>query len=148
MKFRTKLLSAGKTAAGIEVPPKVLESLGTSKKPPVRVTIKGHTYRSTVATVMGKYMIGVSAENRLAAGVTPGEMLEVDLELDTQPRELELPADFAKALRGDARAKKAFEALSYSGKNRWVAPIANGKTPETRQRNIDKAMSALRASKG
>src|SRR6267378_3923079 len=81
MRFRTKLLSAGKTAAGIEVPTKVLESLGTSKKPPVRVTIKGHTYRSTVATVMGKYMIGVSAENRLAAGVTPGDMMDVDLEL-------------------------------------------------------------------
>ena len=141
-------MSAGKTAAGIEVPTKVLESLGTSKKPAVSVTIKGHTYRSTVATVMGKYMIGVSAENRLAAGVTPGEMVDVELELDTKPREVEVPPDFAKALAKDARAKKTFDDLSFSGKTRWVAPIANGKTPETRQRNIDKAMAALRAGKG
>jgi hypothetical protein len=144
MRYRTKLLSAGKTAAGIEVPPKVLESLGTSKKPAVSVTIKGHTYRSTVATVMGKYMIGVSAENRLAAGVSPGDMLDVDIELDTQVREVEVPPDFRKALDRDARAKKAFEGLSYSGKTRWVAPVANGKTPETRQRNIEKAIKALR----
>jgi uncharacterized protein YdeI (YjbR/CyaY-like superfamily) len=93
---------------------------------------------------MGKYMIGVSAENRLAAGVSPGEMLDVDLELDTQAREVEVPPDFRKALDRDARAKKAFEGLSYSGKTRWVAPVANGKTPETRQRNIDKAIKALR----
>ena len=148
MRYRTKLLSAGKTAAGIEVPLKVLESLGASKKPAVKVTINSHTYRSTVATVMGKYMIGVSAENRLAAGVTPGEMMDVELELDTQPREVAVPPDFAKALDRDAKAKKAFEGLSYSGKTRWVAPIANGKTPETRQRNIDKAISALREGKG
>ena len=147
MRYRTKLLSAGKTAAGIEVPPKVLELLGSSKKPAVKVTINGHTYRSTVATVMGKYMIGVSAENRLAAGITPGEMVDVELERDTQPREVAVPPDFAKALDRDARAKKAFEGLSFSGKTRWVAPIANGKTPETRQRNIEKAITALRGTK-
>jgi hypothetical protein len=147
MRYRTKLLSAGKTAAGIEVPAKVLESLGTSKKPAVKVTINGdHSYRSTVATVMGKYMIGVSAENRLAAGVTPGEMLDVDLELDTQPREVSVPAEFAKVLAKDARAKKVFEGLSYSKKQAHVLPIANAKTEETRQRNIDKAMKALRES--
>jgi Bacteriocin-protection, YdeI or OmpD-Associated/Domain of unknown function (DUF1905) len=147
VRFRTKILAAGKTAAGIEVPPKVVEGLGSTKVPPVRVTIRGYTYRSTVAVMGGKFMIGVSNENRKAAGVAAGETVDVDLELDTQPRELELPADFAKALDRNARAKKFFEGLSYSKKQRFVLPVANGKTPETRQRNIDKAMSALREGK-
>jgi hypothetical protein len=145
VRFRTKLLSAGKTAAGIEVPTKVVEALSSSRKPAVSVTINGgHTYRSTVAVVGGRFMIGVSAENRQAAGVVPGEMLEVDLELDTQPREVTVPRELAKALARDPRAKKAFESLSYSGKQRHVLPIANAKTDETRQRNIDKAIKALR----
>jgi hypothetical protein len=148
MRFRTKILAAGKTAAGIEVPPKVVEALGSSKVPLVRVTINGgHTYRSAVAVMGGKFMIGVSNENRQAAGVAAGEIVDVDLELDTEPRELALPDDFAKALGRDARAKRLFEGLSYSKKQRLVLPVANGKTPETRQRNIDKAMTALREGK-
>jgi hypothetical protein len=148
MRFRTKLLSAGKTAAGIEVPVKVVEALSSSKKPAVHVTINGgHTYRSTVAVVNGKFMIGVSAENREAAGVVPGEMLDINLELDTEPREVTVPPEFAKALGKDAHAKKMFDSLSYSKKQAHVLPIANAKTDETRQRNIDKAMKALREGK-
>jgi hypothetical protein len=147
MRFRTKILAAGKTAAGIEVPPKVVEELGSTKVPLVRVTINGFTYRSAVAVVGGKFMIGVSNDNRKAAGVTAGETVDVDLELDTQPRELELPADFVKVLDRDPRAKRLFEGLSNSKKQRLVLPVANGKTPETRQRNIEKAMSALREGK-
>ncbi|MEA2628747.1 MAG: hypothetical protein QOJ10_1207 [Chloroflexota bacterium] len=147
MRFRTKLLSAGKTAAGIEIPARVVEALGSSKKPAVSVTINGFTYRSTVAVVGGKFMVGVSGERREAAGVTPGEMLDVDIELDTQPREVDVPAEFAKALGRDAQAKKVFEGLSYSGRLRHVLPIANAKTDETRKRNIDKAIKALRETK-
>ena len=147
MRFRTKILSAGKTAAGIEVPAKVVEALGAGKVPLVLVTIKGYTYRSAVAVVGGKPMIGVSNENRKAAGVAAGDTVDVDLELDTKPRELAVPDDFAKALGRDARAKKVFEGLSNSKKQRLVLPVANGKTPETRQRNIDKALTALREGK-
>jgi Bacteriocin-protection, YdeI or OmpD-Associated/Domain of unknown function (DUF1905) len=147
MRFRTKLLAAGKTAAGIEIPPRVVEALGSSKKPAVSVTINGFTYRSTVAVMGGKFMVGVSGERREAAGVTPGEMLDVDIALDTQPREVDVPAEFAMALGSDARAKKAFEGLSYSGRLRHVLPIANAKTDETRKRNIDKAIKALRDTK-
>jgi hypothetical protein len=148
MRFRTKLLSAGKTAAGIEIPARVVEALGSSKKPAVSVTINGFTYRSTVAVMGGKFMVGVSGERREAAGVTPGEMLDVDIELDTAPREVDVPAEFAKALGSDARAQKVFEGLSYSGRLRHVLPIANAKTDETRKRNIDKAIKALREAKG
>jgi hypothetical protein len=144
VRFRTTVLRAGKTATGIEVPPEVVEELGSGKRPPVRITINGYTYRSTVATVDGKSMVGVSAGVRERAGVAGGDTVDVDLELDTAPREVTVPADLASALKADPRASAKFESLSYSGKQRLVLPIENAKKPETRQRNIDKAIAELR----
>ena len=126
----------------------MVDGLGSTKVPLVRVTVNGgYTYRSAVAVMGGKFMVGVSNDNRKAAGVAAGDTVEIHLELDTDPRELALPDDFSKALGRDAKAKKVFEGLSNSKKQRLVLPVANGKTPETRQRNIDKAMTALREGK-
>ena len=94
MRFRATLLQSGKTATGIRVPDKVVESLGSGKRPAVSVTIKGHTYRSTVAVMGGVYMVGVSAENREKAQVSAGEEVEVDIEVDTRPREVTVPVRF------------------------------------------------------
>jgi hypothetical protein len=143
MKFTTTLLTAGKTATGIQVPDEIVEALGHSKRPPVKVTINGYTYRSTIAVMGGKYMIGVSAEVRQAAQVKGGDKVAISLELDLEPRELDLPAAFQKALTKHPKAKKNFEALSYSNKRRLVAPIASAKTDDTRERNINKAISEL-----
>jgi uncharacterized protein DUF1905/bacteriocin resistance YdeI/OmpD-like protein len=143
MRFRTIILSSGKTATGIRVPPEVLESLGSGKRPPVRVTINGYTYRSTVATVSGEFMVGVSAEVREAAGVAAGDDVDVDLELDTQPREVTVPPDFAEALDRDADARRFFDGLSYSNKRRFVLPIEQATSDEVRQRRIAKAVSTL-----
>ena len=126
------------------MPGKVVERLGSSKPPAVRATINGYTYRSSVASIGGRFMLGVSAKVREAAGVAGGDKVEIDLELDTEPREVEVPPDFAKALNKDAKAKRAFEALSYSRKLRLAGPIADAKMPETKQRRIDKAIVALR----
>jgi hypothetical protein len=147
MRFRTTILSSGKTAAGIEVPAAIVEALGSSRKPAVRVTINGYTYRSTVATMGGVFMLGVSNEVRRGAGVSAGEDVDVDLELDTEPREVTVPPDLATALDRDAGARQAFDQLSYSNKRRIVEPIDDAKTPETRQRRIDKAVDALRESR-
>ena len=144
MRFRTTILQGGKTATGIEVPAEVVEALGSGRRPAVQMTIKGYTYRSTVATMDGKFMVGVSAEVRERAGVAGGDTVDVEIELDSAPREVEVPEDFAAALAGDEKASAKFGALSYSGRLRLVAPVANAKKPETRQRNIDKAMSELR----
>ena len=147
MKFRALIEGAGKTAAGIEVPAEVVTSLGSTKRPAVRVTINGHTYRSTVAVLGGRFMMGVSAEVRAAAGVAAGEHVDVALELDTMPREVAVPPALTKELAGDAAARQQFEALSYSKKRLLVDPIANAKTDETRQRNLVKAMTQLRDAK-
>ena len=143
MRFRTKILLSGKTAAGIEVPEKAVAALG-SKRPPVRATINGYTYRTSVASMGGKFMMGVPPEFREGAGVAAGDTVDVDLELDTQPREVAIPADFAKALARSADAKRSFDGLTYSNKRRLVTAIEAIKSPETRQRRIAKTIDQLK----
>lgn len=146
--FRTTLLTAGKTATGIKIPDEIVEGLGAGKKPPVKVTINGkYTYRNTVAVMGGAYMVGVSAEHRAGANIAGGDEIEVTLELDTAPREAEVPADLQKALNKNAAAKKNFEALSYSKKQAFLLPIKDAKTEETRQRRIEKTITQLTETK-
>ena len=147
MKFTTTILQSGKTATGIEVPPELVAALGSSKKPSVSVTLNGYTYRSTVAVMGGKFMIPVSSEVRVAARVTGGDSVEVELALDTAPRVLELPEDFALALSRDAVAKAFFESLSYSSRRLYTLNIEGAKTVETRARRVAKAIEELRGRK-
>ena len=147
MKFHTTLLQSGKTATGIQVPNEVVESLGAGKRPPVRVTINGYTYRNTIAVMGGMFMVGVAAEHREKAGVAGGDQIDVEIELDTAPRELAVPLDFTTALAAHPAARRSFESLSYSRKQALVLPIEQAKTPETRQRRIDKALVMLKAGR-
>ena len=147
MRFRATILLGGKTATGIEVPPEVVASLGPSKRPPVLVTINGYSYRSTVAPLGGVFMLPVSAEVREHAGVAAGDEVDIDIERDTEPREVAVPPDFATALDGDAAARRFFDGLSYSNKRRFVLSIEDAKTAETRQKRIIKAVSMLREGK-
>jgi len=142
MRFRTKILQSGKTATGIEVPAKVVAALGSSKRPPVRATINGYTYRSTVAVMGATYMLGISDDVRKAAGVAGGDTIEVDLELDTAPREVELPVDFAAALNRDAKAKKFFAGLSFSKKTILVRAL-DVKAVDVRKERIAKTVEQL-----
>ncbi len=144
MRFQSIVRLGGKTATGIPVPAEVVAALGSSKRPAVRVTLNGYTYRSTVTPMGGEFMLPISAENRLGAGVAAGNEVEVDLELDTEAREVNVPPDFAQALDSDGEAKRFFEGLAYSHKLRHVLAIEQAKTAETRQRRIEKAISMLR----
>jgi hypothetical protein len=144
MRFQSIIQLGGKTAAGIPVPEEVVSDLGPSKRPPVRVTINGHTYRSTVASRGGEFVLPISAENREGAGVVAGEEVDVDIELDSEPREVAVPPDFAEALDRDVEARRSFDRLSYSQKQRHVLSIEGAKTSETRQRRIAKAIGELR----
>jgi len=91
----------------------------------------------------GVFMVGVSAENRASAGVAADDEVDVELALDTAPREVTVPADFAEALDRAPRARERFDSLSYSHKKAHVTPIDGAKTAETRQRRIAKAVSTL-----
>ena len=145
MRFKTTLDATGKTAAGFRVPREIVEALGKGKRPPVVVTINGYSYRNTVAVYGDEFLIGVAAEHRGPAGVKPGDEIEVDLELDTEPREVDVPADFAAALDEEPSARRTFEALSYSNKRRFTLSIEQAKSAETRQRRIERSIDQLRA---
>jgi antitoxin component of MazEF toxin-antitoxin module len=144
MKFTAIVDQKGKTATGVRVPDERVASLGQGKRPPVRVTINGYTYRSTVAVMGGVFLLRISADVREKASLAAGDKVEVDIELDTQVRVVPVPADFKKLLDRNAVARRAFEGLSNSRKQQLVLPIEGAKTPETRQRRIDKALAILR----
>jgi hypothetical protein len=146
MKFSTTILQSGNNT-GIVVPPAVVDGLGGGKKPAVTVTIGSYSYRSSVAVMGGQFLIPLSAERRAESGIKGGDAVEVELTLDTEPREVVVPEDLSVALAGDAAAKAFFETLSYSNKLRHVLSITDAKTPETRQKRIDKAMDMLRSGK-
>src|SRR4051794_22614030 len=144
MRFRTTVELGGKTATGMPVPPEVVEALGAGRKPPVRVTVGDHTYRSTVASRGGVFLLPLSAENRAAAGVVAGDEVEVDVELDDQPREVAVPDDLATALAADAAASRPSAARPFSHRRRQVLGIGDARPREPRARRIDKALALLR----
>ena len=140
-RFRAEILLNGKTATGFEVPPEVIARLGPGKRHPVKVTIGPHTYRSTTAVMGGMYLVPLSAEHRTAAGVAAGDVVDIGLEVDTEPRVVTVPDDLAAALGDDAR--RAFDALSYSRRRQLVESVEGAKTPATRERRILKVVAEL-----
>ena len=141
--FHTTIKQSGGTATGIEVPPAIIESLGAGKKPAVKITMNGKTYRSTVAVMDGLYMVGVSAENRALTGVKGGDSVDVGIELDTEPRVYELPDDLAKALAAKPGATETFHASAPSKRKEYVRQVTDAKTQETRERRIAKIVAEL-----
>ena len=143
MKFRGIVELNGKTATGIPVAEDVVAGLGGGKRPKVRVTINGYGYQSSVGSLGGRFMLPVSAQIRAEAKIAAGDDVEVDVVLDTEPREVSVPADLAAALDGEPSVRDAFGRLPYSHQLRYVTVVEDAKTPETRQRRIDKTISAL-----
>jgi hypothetical protein len=143
MNFTATVHLSGKTATGIRVPDEVVEALGSGKRPAVVVTVGNHSYRTTVAPMGGEYWVPLSAENREKAAVSAGDEVSVEITLDTQPRELEVPEDFADALAASPAAKSFFDGLSYSNRRWHVLNIDGAKTAETRQRRIEKSIAML-----
>lgn len=148
MQFQTTIhQEPGKNHAGIPVPPEVVEALGAGKRPLVVVTVGGHTYRSSIATMGGQFLVSLSAANRAAADVSGGDIVIVEIEVDTAPREVEVPDALASALRQHRAARAAFEALSNSRKQRITLPIADAKSEDTRQRRVARAIADLEAGR-
>lgn len=147
MRFHTTILQGDKTATGIRVPDEIVEALAAGKRPKVLVTINGHTYRSSIAVMGATFMVGVSAENRAAAGVKGGDEVDVDLELDTAPREVTVPTEFGAALDAEPAARRTFDGLSYSNQSWHVLQVEGAKTEETRQRRIAKSVETLKSGR-
>jgi len=132
-----------KNATGIPVPADVVAALGAGKRPPVVVHIGGISYRSTVAAYGDVFMLPLSQERRAAASVEGGQTVEITLELDEQPRMVDVPDDLAAALAGQPGLPDAFDALSYSARKEHVRQVTTAKAAETRQRRIAKIVAGL-----
>ena len=144
MQFRGTVRLDGRTATGIRVPDEIIEALGGGNRPRVRVTLGGYSYQTTVGRMKGEFLFPVSAAVREQAAVAAGDEVEVGIELDTAPRELEIPAELTAALDGNASAREAFERLSFSNKKRHALAVTGAKTAETRQRRLAKILDELR----
>ena len=146
MRFRGTVELGGKTATGIRVPEEVVLGLGSHRRPAVQITVGQHTYRTTVAPMGGSYYVPLSAENRTLAGVSAGDDVDVDIELDTAPREVTVPAELASALERDPAARHAFDALSYTRRKEHARQVESAKAEATRQRRIAKVLDELRGA--
>jgi hypothetical protein len=143
-RFRTTIEVEGRTATFFEVPLDVRDLFGRAR-PPVRLTVGGHTYRSTIAVYGGRYFLPLNRANRAAAGVAAGETVTVEIEADDEPRTVDVPDDLRRTLAGDAAANAAFEELSYSHRKEFVDWIAGAKREDTRRHRIEKTLERLRA---
>jgi len=142
--FRAELLLSGQTAAGFEVPEAVVNELHGGHHPKVVVRVRGYEFRTSIAKRGERFLLGVSNERRAEAGIAPGEVLDVEVELDDAPREVELPEDLAAALDADAEARIFFSTLSYSKQSWHVLKVLEAKTPETRARRVRTSVEMLR----
>lgn len=143
MRFQTTIHQIGNNT-GILVPEAVLDELGGTRRPAVVVTVGALTYRSTVGRRGDDFLIALSAENRRRSGVGGGDVVDVEIELDTAPRQVAVPEALAESFAAEPVLAQRFESLSYSNRKRLAAAVETARTSETRQRRIDKVLAELR----
>jgi len=115
-----------------------------AKRFPVVATVSGYSWRTTVTRMRGEFLLGLNREVRQAAGVEVGDTVDVAIELDTAPREVELPEPLAEALAGDPAARAAFEGLSYTHRKEYARWVSEAKREDTRRRRVDETLRMLR----
>jgi uncharacterized protein YdeI (YjbR/CyaY-like superfamily) len=118
-----------------------------AKRFPVRATINGYSFRTTVTRMRGEFLLGLNREVRESAGAEAGDTVEVAIELDTEPREVDVPEALATALADDAAARATFDALSFTHRKEYARWVAEAKRAETRDRRVAKALEELRMGK-
>ncbi len=143
-RFRVRLRDAGGGGAAFDLPARAAAALGECKRPPVTVTVRDYTFRTTVAVYGGRPMVGVNKRHRAAAGVDVGDTFDVVVALDEEPRVVEVPADLAEALADDGAARAAFARMSYTHRREYVEWIAEAKRPATRARRVAATVERVR----
>jgi hypothetical protein len=147
LSFTTQLEPRG-PAAAVVLDDGQVEALGEgAKRFPVVATVNGHTWRTSVARMGGEFLVGLPREVRAGAGVQAGDEVSVSLELDTKPREVEMPESLVSALEADPAAKAAFDGMAFTHRKEYARWIAEAKREETRQNRIAKALEMLKAGK-
>jgi len=141
VRYTTTMALIGRNT-GIPVPDEVLDRLGGGRRPAVDVTVNGYRYRGTVGSMGGRALISFSSDHRASSGIAGGDELEVELALDTAPREVVVPADLAAALEA-AGAADRFAGLAPSQRKAHVTAVEQAKAGETRTRRIAKIVDGL-----
>jgi bifunctional DNA-binding transcriptional regulator/antitoxin component of YhaV-PrlF toxin-antitoxin module len=145
-RFRAKLGSAGRPLFVI-VPFDVRKEFGKAR-PPVKASVNGHSYRSTISVYGGKYYLPVRSDHREAAGVKAGDIVEVTIKPDNEIRTVEAPPELLAALAKNRHARENWEKLSYSNKKEHANAIFTAKRPETRARRLENTLKTLAAMSG
>jgi hypothetical protein len=147
LRFTTRLQPRG-PAAAVVLDAEQVAALGEGKKRfPVVATVNGYTWRTSVASMGGEFLVGLSKAVREAAGVERDSQVDVALALDTGPREVEVPPALAAALEGDPDARAKFDALAFTHRKEYARWIDEAKRDETRDRRVAKALEMLREGK-
>ena len=147
LKFTAKLEPRGPAAAVVLDDAQVAEVGEGAKRFPVVATVNGYTWRTSVARMGGEFLVGLSREVRQGAGVEAGDEVEVILELDSAPREVDVPEALAAALASDAQAKANFDGMAFTHRKEYARWIAEAKREETRRNRVQQALEMLRAGK-
>jgi hypothetical protein len=147
LRFTTTLEPRG-PAAAVVLDDGQVNAIGEGKKRfPVRATINGYSWRTSVTPMRGENLLGLSKEVRKGAGVEAGDTIEVLIELDEEPREVEVPDALAKALAGDDTARAAYEGMSFTHRKEYARWIEDARREETREKRVAQALEMLRAGK-
>lgn len=144
--FDTIVEVSGKTATYFRVPLDVPALFSGQERPPVCVMVNGHAYRTTIAKYGDEYMVPLNRTHRLAAGVEAGDRITVELEPDTEPREVEPPPELQAALETSDEAKALFGSLSYTHRKEYAEWVGGAKLPETRTRRAARAVDQIMRS--
>ena len=144
MEFTTELLATGGTTTGFVVPDAVVEALGAGRRPKVVVTVEGHTWRTSIASMGGRFLLGASAAVRDASGISAGQTYRVVVAVDTAPRTVDVPDDLAAALAASPGAAAGWAGLTYSQQRQHAESVLAAKKPETRERRVAGVVDALR----
>jgi hypothetical protein len=142
MRFKAELQSANESGRWVLVPESVASSFG-SKRPAVRVTVNGVEFRSRLSVYGGKSYLGFTAAVRKAAGISLGDVLDISLEVDDEPRVVEVPDALAVALEGNPDAASVFSSLAFTHRKEYATWISEAKREETRERRVAKAIEML-----
>jgi hypothetical protein len=145
VQIKTQLVATGGTTTGFVIPEDVVAELGSGRKPAVQATVNGHSWRTSIAFMGGRFLLGASAAVRSAAGIAAGDDVDLDIVLDTAPREIATPDDLAAALRPHPEVAAHLAGLSYSKRRAIIENIEGAKTDATRERRVAKAVEQLQA---
>lgn len=147
IRFTAPLQPRGPAAAVVLDDAQVAAVGEGAKRFPVVATVNGYTWRTSVTRMRGEFLLGLNREVREGAGVQAGDDVEVTVELDAAPREVEVPAALAAALAADPQASASFERMAFTHRKEYARWIAEAKAEETRQRRAQQALEMIRAGK-